>query len=103
MNTGALYGYQRINHMISLIHYRTGGTACVVDNNDPGRYHWMPAAEFLRRLMDHGEGWVFAWSRLPAGVRAAVKAAVLAAAVLLLAGAAALSCITVLFLPEPIR
>lgn len=65
MNTGALYGYRPINHMVSLVHYRTGGLACVVDNNDPGKYHWMPAAEFDRRWIDGGTGWAWVWTRLP--------------------------------------
>lgn len=88
MNTGALYQYQPIHHMISLVHYRTGETACVVDNNDPGLYHWMPAQEFANRWIDGGEGWAFAWSRLPAAARAAISLVILASALLLLASAA---------------
>lgn len=61
MNTGQLYGYRPINHMISLVHYRTGGLACVVDNNDPGKYHWMPASEYARRWIDGGIGWAWIW------------------------------------------
>jgi hypothetical protein len=86
MKTGAFYEYQPIHHMISLIEYRTGGLACVVDNNDPGVYHWMPATEFARRWIDGGEGWAFAWSRLP--LAAKVSLIVLAAAILLFASAA---------------
>ena len=67
MNTGALYGYKAIHHMISLVHYRTGGWACVVDNNDPGKFHWMPASEFDRRWPDGGTGWAFVWKKLPGG------------------------------------
>ncbi len=87
MNTGALYHYAPIHHMISLVHYRTGELACVVDNNDPGLYHWMPATEFLKRLMDGGEGWVFSWSRLPLVVKLGVSLVIAAAALLLLAAA----------------
>lgn len=65
MKTGALYNYMPIHHMISLIHYRKNEYACVVDNNDPGRYHWMPAAEFDRRWVDGGTGWAWIWTRLP--------------------------------------
>ena len=71
MNTGAMYGYRPIHHMISLIHFRQGGTACVVDNNDPGKYHWMPAAEFQRRWIDGGTGWAWIWTRLPKAAKAA--------------------------------
>jgi hypothetical protein len=83
MNTGALYGYRRIHHMISLIHYRTGEWASVVDNNDPGKYHWMPAAEFARRWVDGAYGWAWIWTRLPA--RPALFAGVSVAAFALLA------------------
>lgn len=72
MNTGALYGYQPIHHMISLAHYRKGQLACVVDNNDPGKFHWMPAAEYDRRWIDAGEGWAFIWTRRVGGKSAAV-------------------------------
>ena len=66
MGTGQLYGYRTIAHMVSLIHYRIGGMACVVDNNDPGKYHWMPATEFDRRwILGGGTGWAFQWRRLP--------------------------------------
>ncbi len=69
MNTGAFYGYRPIHHMVSLIHYRINGYACVVDNNDPGKFHWMPAAEFDRRWIDGGTGWAFTWTRLRASAR----------------------------------
>lgn len=66
MNTGQLYSYRYIHHMISLIHYRKGGYAIVVDNNDTGRYHVMPAGEFDRRWPYGGTAWAFIWTRLPA-------------------------------------
>lgn len=83
MNTGALYNYAPIAHMVSLAHFRSGELACVVDNNDPGKYHWMPADEMLRR----DPSWVFAWSRLPTPVKvaAAVSLVLITAALLLLA------------------
>lgn len=65
MNTGQLYNYRRIAHMISLIHFKRGQLACVVDNNDPGKYHWMPADEYVRRWIDNGMGWAFTWLRKP--------------------------------------
>lgn len=65
MNTGRNYGYRRIAHMISLLHYREGGLACVLDNNFIGKYSWMPAAEFARRWKDGNTGWAFIWTRQP--------------------------------------
>jgi hypothetical protein len=61
MNTGLQYGYKHIAHMVNDIHYETNGWACVVDNNDPGMFHWMPAAERDRRFKDRGTLWAFAW------------------------------------------
>lgn len=87
MNTGRQYGYKRIAHMISLLHYRTGGWACVLDNNFPGVYSWMPADEFVRRWKDYGNGWAWIWTRKVALAARAGSAAVLiliAAAVLLI-------------------
>ena len=66
MNTGQMYKYMPIHHMISLAHYsKRDGLACVVDNNDPGKYHWMPIAEYDRRWFDGGTGWAWIWTRLP--------------------------------------
>lgn len=66
MNTGQLYRYMPIHHMISLVHYsKADGLACVVDNNDPGKYRWMPASEFDRRWIDGANGWAWIWTRLP--------------------------------------
>lgn len=88
MNTGRNYGYGRIAHMISLLHYRTGGLACVLDNNFPGVYSWMPASEFDRRWKDYGNGWAWIWTRLPATAAGSAFAAILllVAAALLIAG-----------------
>jgi hypothetical protein len=66
MKTGALYGYKPIHHMISLVHLDEN-LACVVDNNDPGKYHWMPAAEYARRFTDGPKGWGVVWLRRPGG------------------------------------
>lgn len=65
MNTAALYNYQPIHHMISLVHYRRNGVAMVVDNNRPGFYSIMPAAEWNRRWPDMGTAWAWIWTRLP--------------------------------------
>lgn len=59
----------RISHMISLIHYRLGGRACVVDNNFPGEYHWMPESEYTARWRANGH-WAFILTRLPAKLQA---------------------------------
>ncbi len=69
MNTGELYNWQPIHHMISLAHL-DDSWACVIDNNDPGKYHWMPAAEYARRFRDGPKGWGFVWLRSPDGGRA---------------------------------
>lgn len=86
MSTGALYGYRPIHHMISLAHYRTGGYACVVDNNDPGKYHWMPADEFARRWIDGGVGWAWIWTRKSAAGPALAALLLLTAAAVVLIG-----------------
>jgi hypothetical protein len=86
MSTGAMYNYRPIHHMISLVHYRTEGYACVVDNNDPGHFRWMPAAEFARRWVDGATGWAWIWTRRPGAAMAAGVAAWL-----LLATAAAIA------------
>jgi hypothetical protein len=59
-NTGALYGYQSIHHYITVAHL-DADLACLIDNNDPGKYHWMPRAEFDRRFVDGLQGWLFIW------------------------------------------
>jgi hypothetical protein len=66
MDTGALYEYRKIHHMITLAHYRKDGWVCVVDNNNPGKFHWMPAKEYDRRAFDGGTLWLFWWHKLPA-------------------------------------
>lgn len=91
MNTGAKYGYRKIAHMVSLLHYRNGGAACVTDNNFPGEYSWMPASEFDRRWKDGGQGWAWIWTRLPplsatADVASVVTLVMVAAALVLIGG-----------------
>jgi hypothetical protein len=83
MNTGRLYRYAPIHHMVSLIHYRTGGQACVVDNNNPGVYSWMPAVEFAKRWIDGGTGWAFVWTRRPPSLSSRVLIIALAVAAVL--------------------
>lgn len=82
MNTGAQYGYMPIHHMIQPIH-ADSDLVCVVDNNDPGKYHWMPRAEYDRRYPDGRIGWTFIWLRSPARATLALFAA---AALLIAAG-----------------
>lgn len=69
MNTGGLYNYQPIHHMIDVIGFKRGGYAGVVDNNEPYIRRWMPAKEFERRAIDGGTAWFFIWDKLPAIVR----------------------------------
>jgi hypothetical protein len=88
MNTGQQYSYRPIHHMINVIHYETNGWACVVDNNDPGKFHWMPAAEYARRSIDGGTLWAFAWLyKVIAGVSSTSALILIASAVMLAAGA----------------
>ena len=85
MNTGSLYGWQPIHHMISLVHHDSArDVACVVDNNQPGVFNWMRASEFSRRWVDGGTGWAFVWLRKRAILSLEHKgaAAVLAAALI---------------------
>lgn len=61
---GRNYGNARIPHMVTGIHYsKKTGWACIIDNNFPGVYSWMPAAELKRRamLLDNSL-WVAWWS-----------------------------------------
>ena len=48
---GRNYGNAKIPHMVTAVHYRRGGWACIIDNNFPGVYSWMPANELKRRAM----------------------------------------------------
>lgn len=64
MNTGIQYGWAPIHHMVSVVHL-DDKLACVVDNNDPGRFHWMSAADYKRRFVDGQTGWLFVWLRNP--------------------------------------
>jgi hypothetical protein len=83
MSTGQLYNYRPIHHMISLPYFRTDGWACVVDNNRPGFWSWMPAKEFVKRWYDSGVGWAWVWTRK----KALARVAGLSGALLLLSAA----------------
>jgi hypothetical protein len=77
-----------MHHMVTDIEYRTGGLACLVDNNRVGIYRWMPASRRLQLATDGGAVWVFTWSQLPPIVKiAAASVLVVSAALLLLAAA----------------
>jgi hypothetical protein len=57
--TGRLYEYERIAHMVSLVHL-DDQLAGIVDNNAPYWVAWMPRAEFARRFTLGSEyGWAF--------------------------------------------
>ncbi len=100
MNTGALYKYKPIAHMVSCIHL-DDQWACIVDNNNPGYYHWMPRDEFARRLTGGTVGWIVALLKLAyaetAGMIVYAAAGALIAAACLLAFAALA---TLLFAPR---
>ena len=81
MNTGELYQWQPIHHMVSLVHYdKSKGMACVVDNNRPGVFSWMTSGEFDRRWIDGGTGWAFVWTRKAALMAKAAGGIILLAA-----------------------
>lgn len=67
MNTGRLYRYNRIAHMVSLVHFdKQQNLAAVIDNNKPEVTAWMPATEFERRWSGGmGPGWAFVWDYTP--------------------------------------
>ena len=89
MNTGRFYNGQRIAHMISVPHYQSNGYTCVADNNNPGRYSWMPTDEFNRR-QDSGVFWAFVWLRRASAVADPLTLQVAAALLLLLLAATSL-------------
>lgn len=77
MNTGELYKYNPIHHMVSLNHFDSRrDLAMVVDNNEPGVFTWMSAREYKRRWIDQGTGWAFVWLRRTARSPATIPAAV---------------------------
>jgi hypothetical protein len=85
MNTGAQYGYAPIHHMITLAHIDSDW-ACVVDNNDPGHYRWMPDDEFRRRWIDGGTGWAWVWTDLPRSTASLPDAYLIGAAIVAVVG-----------------
>lgn len=89
MNTGKFYNYKPIHHMVNVPHYRQGGMTCVVDNNDPGVFHWLPSDEMDVRREDGGFRWLFLLNYLAvvAGGASHAPIAAVAAAVLFLAAA----------------
>lgn len=68
MDTGELYQWQKISHMVSNVHFDwQRDLACHVDNNKPGTFVWTSAREALDRAIDDsmGEYWAFVWTQLP--------------------------------------
>ena len=65
MNTGQLYRYMPIHHMVSNDYFRRDGYAAIVDNNRPGFWSFMPAKEMVRRSFDGGVAWLWIWTRKP--------------------------------------
>lgn len=77
MNTGAQYGYRPIAHWVNVAHYKSGGMACFVDNNDVGFYHWLPAREMANRAMAApGQTWIFCFTRGASGTSALIAFAI---------------------------
>ena len=52
-----------ISHMVTNAYYRANGWACIIDSNDPGRYHWIPATECDARRSYGGFRWTWAWAK----------------------------------------
>ena len=89
MNTGRQYNYAPIHHFVTVV--GRGPLTWVIDNNDPGKWHVMPDAEFDRRAPDGPPNgpkliWLFAWVRKAAQARGSYAAAMMmtASALLLL-------------------
>jgi hypothetical protein len=62
---GVTYGYserynmETIYHMVLLVHF-DATWACIIDNNFPGTFEWMPRGEFLKRWKHpSGQGWAY--------------------------------------------
>lgn len=68
MNTGRLYGYRPIHHMVTTVHL-DDRVAALIDNNKPEVTVWIPRAEYDRRFVDGPSGWAFAWEALPIAAR----------------------------------
>lgn len=54
-NDGVFYNIG-IDHMVNLVHL-TDKIAVILDNNNPGKYLWMPSSEFISRWKARGGGW----------------------------------------------
>jgi hypothetical protein len=66
MNTGKLYGWDRIHHFVNVVKLdKQNNLAAIVDNNKPEITAWMSAQDYERRFIDGGTGWALAWERKP--------------------------------------
>lgn len=58
MDTGSLYGYESIEHMVEVVH-ADEKLVCFIDNNKPGVYTWVSRAEWERRAkLNRGTFWL---------------------------------------------
>lgn len=78
MNTGLLYYWSPIHHMVSVVHL-DDKYACVVDNNNPGKGHWMAREDYDRRFVDGRVGWLFIWLRDPGAASTATTTVLIVA------------------------
>lgn len=63
--TGERYDSKTIYHMVLLVHLDQKW-ACIVDNNFPGTFEWMPRDEFLSRWKHpSGQGWAIVFLAPP--------------------------------------
>ena len=61
-STSSLYGGTPVAHMVTGGHF-DDRVAAIVDNNDPGKWYWVPRPEFERRAKGMGGLWALAIER----------------------------------------
>lgn len=62
-STSSLYGGMPVAHMVTGSHF-DDTSAAIIDNNDPGKWYWVPRQEFERRWRGMGGPWALALSKV---------------------------------------
>jgi hypothetical protein len=70
-STSSLYGGQQVAHMVTGSHFGDN-SAAIIDNNDPGKWYWVPKAEFERRWRGMGGPWAMALSKIGGAAGSAI-------------------------------
>jgi hypothetical protein len=65
-STSSLYGGMPVAHMVTGSHF-DDRAAAIIDNNDPGKWYWVPRPEFERRWKGMGGPWALAIERASVG------------------------------------